>query len=102
LKHQEASAGVTDAGTPPATGGDAATPDRSQPAQWSDGRSRAPAVANPTHDAGIRLSADGATIRPATASQGVYTFVVPSGRARVRLESHFGTSVDPRTPDPRT
>jgi hypothetical protein len=100
LQHQDASAGVTDAGTPRATGGDAATPDRSQPAQRSDEHSNAPAVVKTTHDAGIRLSADGANIRPATASQGVYTFVVPSGRARVRLESHFVTAVDPPTPDP--
>jgi hypothetical protein len=41
-------------------------------------------------DAGVRLSADGATIRPTVVGLGTYTFVVPSGRACVRLESNLG------------
>jgi hypothetical protein len=58
--------------------------------------SRVPAGIQTTPDAGIRLWADGAFIRPTTASQGTYTFVVPSGRQRVRLESHHAVSADPR------
>jgi hypothetical protein len=43
-----------------------------------------------TTDAGIRLSADGLCIRPTTVGEGIYVFVVPSGKRRVLLESRVG------------
>jgi hypothetical protein len=48
-------------------------------------------------DAGIRLSADGAAIRPTVVGQGTYTFVVPPGRASVRLESNFAVPAEGAT-----
>jgi hypothetical protein len=40
------------------------------------------------------LSADGASIRPTAAGNGTYSFVVPSGKGRVRLESRSAILVE--------
>jgi hypothetical protein len=53
---------------------------------------RSTAIAKTTQVAEVWLLSDGATICPTAASQGIYTFVVPSGRRRVGLESRFGAS----------
>jgi hypothetical protein len=49
-----------------------------------------------TRDAGIRLVADGASIRPTVVGHGVYTFIVPAGSERILLESRHGIPIDPR------
>jgi hypothetical protein len=49
-----------------------------------------------TQDAGVRLVADGETIRPTSVGTADYSFVVPGGRARVRLESRSGTQCHDR------
>jgi hypothetical protein len=43
----------------------------------------------------VRLSADGAVIRPSAVSRDTYHFVVPAGRERVRLESCSHIPTDP-------
>ncbi len=55
-----------------------------------------PAVA----DDEIRLSADGVCVRPSAAERGSYSFVVPSGRQRVRLESRSAIQIDPHASPP--
>jgi hypothetical protein len=81
------------AGKPSATTDDGARPLGSYPAP--DERGNAPAAPGTTRDAGIRLSADGAAIRPIAAGQDTYSFVVPSGRGRVRLESRAAVPCEP-------
>jgi hypothetical protein len=54
------------------------------------------AKASTTHDPEIRLSADGNRIRPSGKNQDVYSFVVPPGTARVRLESRSDSPADVR------
>jgi hypothetical protein len=49
-----------------------------------------------TPDAGIRLLADSTPIRPAATGEGMYTFIVPPGRRRVRLESRCSVAADQR------
>jgi hypothetical protein len=104
LEHADAHARLIHASTSRATDADAIKPIWSRLEHLPEERSYTPTVATTTQDAEIRLSADGAAIRPTTANQGTYTFVVPSGRARVRLESRFSIADDPRAPclgDPR-
>jgi hypothetical protein len=61
----------------------------------SPGRSHGPMVPTTTRDAAVVLSADGTCIRPATASQGSYTFIVPAHKEQIRLESRCGIPIDP-------
>jgi hypothetical protein len=55
-----------------------------------------PVFMQTTPDAGIRLLADNTLIRPAATGYGIYTFIVPPGRRRVRLESRVSVAVDRR------
>jgi hypothetical protein len=95
LDNKDVSACAIDRRTPLPAAGDAVKPIGSRPEE----RGYIPAAGKITQDAGIRLSADGAAIRPTAISQDTYSFVVPSGRRRVRLESRFGILVDPSAPD---
>jgi hypothetical protein len=95
LENKNASAWLADTCTPLVADGDEVKPIRSRPAQRLKERSHTPTVPMTTQDAEIRLSADGVAIHPTAAGQGTYTFVVPRGVGRVRLESRFGTPVDP-------
>jgi hypothetical protein len=56
-------------------------------------RSGVQSAARTAGEVGIRLSADGTAVNPTAVSQGTYTFVVPSGRARVLLEPVDETSL---------
>lgn len=83
----------------PAAGADEATPTFARcvpPAE--DGASRT-AVVVALHDAEVRLSADGAMIRSTVVTRGIYSFVVPAGKRRIRLESLSEMAVDPHAPD---
>jgi hypothetical protein len=100
LKNNDANAGHIDTLTSFSTEGGAFEPNGSRLAQRSEGRSHTPTVAKTTQDTEIRLSVDGVFIRSTTASQGVCTFVVPSGSARVRLESRVGIWDDRHPPYP--
>jgi hypothetical protein len=100
LENNDVTACPPDACTPIAAGGDEGKPIWSRQVQRAEAGNYTPTVVQTTHDAEIRLSADGTSIRPTAANQGSYTFVVPSGRARVRLESRFGIAADPRAPCP--
>jgi hypothetical protein len=99
LENKHVSACAIHVRTSPAAAGDAVKPIGSRPEQRPKERGHTPAVGKITRDAGIRLSADGAAIRPTAISQGTYSFVVSSGRRRVRLESRFGIPVDPSAPN---
>jgi hypothetical protein len=96
LTEKEATARVATSRTPVPAADSGVRLVGSRPAQSAEEHSNPPVAVKTTQDAGIRLCADGAFIRPTAASHGAYTFVVPSGRQRVRLESHHGVSVDPR------
>jgi hypothetical protein len=61
-----------------------AWPDVAQPREQSV---RLPAVAPATQDADVRLSVDGVIIRPTINQREAFSFVVPAGAERVRLES---------------
>jgi hypothetical protein len=97
-KNGDASAGLTQAPTPLAARADEAKPMWSRPAPRRKGCDDTPRVVTTTQDPDIWLSADGAAIRPVATDHGIYYFVVPSGRAEVRLESRCGIMTDPRTP----
>jgi len=98
LENRDASAGLTHGSAPLATGGDEVKPICSRQAQRSEDCPDTSNVTKTTQDAEIRLSADGAVIRPTAAGQGAYTFVVPSGAAWVRLESRSDIVADPHAP----
>ncbi|MDB5398325.1 MAG: hypothetical protein JWQ55_343 [Rhodopila sp.] len=102
LENRDDEVRLTEAGTPLITAGDGAESIWSRllrrPEEGPNERGHAPAAARPTQDAGVWLSADGAPIRATAAGQGIYTFVVPSGRGRVRLESRPGMPVVAHAP----
>jgi hypothetical protein len=73
---------------------------RPRPTQRSRTGADTTTVPATTRDAAIRLLADGIAFRPTVDFQGTYSFVVPSGRSRVRLESRSASAAGARTPDP--
>jgi len=97
-ENKDAGAWLTDACAPLATAGEEVKPIWSRLATRSEDLGYAPSVVKTTPDAEVRLSADGATIRPTSAGNGVYNFVVPAGTRSVQLQSRFGIPVDIEAP----
>jgi len=83
-----------DAGAPAAAEADEVRPIGSRPAQRSGDRFHKRPGEQTTHDAEVRLVADGVTLRPVHARGETYCFVVQASVQSVSLESRFSIQAD--------